>query len=152
VADEVRRLAGQAGDAAALTRQTVRSVVARVQSARDRLLRLSASSMAVRDAAQSAASGLDQVVDQAVTNHDWTRGISQSALDVRGLIDGIAKRGNDLAAGTEDVAAAAQEIAAAAEELNASTEEIAASATRLAEASVRLTGEIGKFQLDGTAS
>jgi methyl-accepting chemotaxis protein len=149
VADEVRRLAGQAGDAAALTRQTVRSVVARVQSARDRLLRLGTSSMAVRDAAQSAAAGLDQVVDQAVTNHDWTRGISQSALDVRGLIDGIAKRGTDLAAGTEDVAAAAQEIAAAAEELNASTEEIAASATRLAEASVRLTGEIGKFQLDG---
>jgi methyl-accepting chemotaxis protein len=114
VADEVRRLAGQAGDAAASTRQTVRSVVGRVQSARDRLLRLSASSMAVRDAAQSAASGLDQVVDQAVTNHDWTRGISHSAQDVRGLIEGIAKRGTDLAAGTEDVAAAAQEIAAAA--------------------------------------
>ena len=151
VADEVRRLAGQAGDAAALTRQTVRSVVARVQSARDRLLRLGTSSMAVRDAAQSAAAGLDQVVDQAVTNHDWTRGISMSAQDVRGLIEGIAKRGTDLAAGTEDVAAAAQEIAAAAEELNASTEEIAASATRLAEASVRLTGEIGKFQLDGKA-
>jgi methyl-accepting chemotaxis protein len=149
VADEVRRLAGQAGDAAASTRVTVRSVVGRVQSARDRLLRLSASSSAVRDAAQSAASGLDQVVDQAVTNHDWTRGISHSAQDVRGLIEGIAKRGTDLAAGTEDVAAAAQEIAAAAEELNASTEEIAASATRLAEASVKLTGEIGKFQLDG---
>jgi len=149
VADEVRRLAGQAGDAAALTRQTVRSVVGRVQSARDRLLRLGASSMAVRDAAQSAAAGLDQVVDQAVTNHDWTREISHSAQDVRGLIEGIAKRGTDLAAGTEDVAAAAEEIAAAAEQLNASTEEIAASATRLADASVRLTGEIGKFQLDG---
>jgi methyl-accepting chemotaxis protein len=105
--------------------------------------------MAVRDAAQSAASGLDQVVDQAVANHDWTREISHSAQDVRGLIEGIAKRGTDLAAGTEDVAAAAEEIAAAAEQLNASTGEIAASATRLAEASVRLTGEIGKFQLDG---
>lgn len=151
VADEVRRLAGQAGDAAALTRQTVRSVVGRVQSARERLLRLGASSLVVRDAAQSAASGLDQVVDQAVTSHDWTRGISHSAQDVRGLIEGIAKRGTDLAAGTEDVAAAAEEIAAAAEQLNASTEEIAASATRLAEASARLTGEIGKFQLDGRA-
>ena len=76
------------------------------KDARDRLLRLSASSMAVRDAAQLVASGLDQVVDQAVTNHDWTRGISHSAQDVRGLIEGIAKRGTDLAAGTEDVAAA----------------------------------------------
>ena len=125
--------------------------MARVQSARDRLLRLGTSSMAVRDAAQAVASGLDQVVDQAVTNHDWTRSISL-AQDVRGLVEGIAKRGTDLAAGTEDVAAAAQENRGRGQELNASTEEIAASATRLAEASVRFTGEIGKFQLDGKAN
>ncbi len=147
VSDEVRRLAGQAGQAAASTRTTVQSVVARVQLARDRLLRLGESSLAARAAAQAAAAGLDQVVDQAVTNHDWTRGISHSAQDVRGLIEAIAKRSADLAGGTEDVAAAAEQIAAAAQELNASTEEIAASATRLAEASVRLTGEVGKFQL-----
>ncbi|HEX9892566.1 MAG TPA: methyl-accepting chemotaxis protein [Gemmatimonadales bacterium] len=147
VADEVRRLAGQAGEAAAHTRSTMQSVVHRVQTARERLLRLGQSSLVARDAAQSAASGLDQVVDQAVTNHDWTRGISLSSQDVRGLIESIATRSTDLAAGTEDVAAAAQQIAAAAEELNASTEEIAASATRLAEASVRLTGEVGKFKL-----
>lgn len=149
VADEVRRLAGQAGEAAAQTRRTVQSVVARVQSARERLLRLGGSSLAARNAAQSAAAGLDQVVDQAVANHDWTRGISHAATDVRGLIEGIATRSTDLSAGTEDVAAAAEQIAAAAEELNASTEEIAASATRLAEASVRLTGEVGKFTLGG---
>lgn len=147
VADEVRRLAGQAGDAAAHTRTTMESVVVRLQTARERLLRLGETSLVARDAAQSAAAGLDQVVDQAVTNHDWTRGISLSSQDVRGLIESIATRSTDLAAGTEDVAAAAQQIAAAAQELNASTEEIAASATRLAEASVRLTGEVGKFKL-----
>ena len=147
VADEVRRLAGQAGEAAAHTRATMQSIVHRLQTARERLLRLGESSLVARDAAQSAAAGLDQVVDQAVTNHDWTRGISLSSQDVRGLIESIATRSTDLAAGTEDVAAAAQQIAAAAEELNASTEEIAASATRLAEASVRLTGEVGKFKL-----
>jgi methyl-accepting chemotaxis protein len=122
-------------------------VVERVQMARERLLRLGQSSLVARDAANAAAAGLDQVVDQAVTNHDWTRGISLSAQDVRVLIESIATRSTDLSAGTEDVAAAAQQIAAAAQELNASTEEIAASATRLAEASVRLTGEVGKFRL-----
>jgi methyl-accepting chemotaxis protein len=147
VADEVRRLAGQAGEAARQSRSTMESVVARLQGARERLLRLGESSLVARDAAQSAAAGLDQVVDEAVANHDWTRGISLSAQDVRQLIESIATRSTDLSVGTQDVAAAAQEIAAAAQELNASTEEIAASATRLAEASVRLTGEVGKFKL-----
>ncbi|HET9514831.1 MAG TPA: methyl-accepting chemotaxis protein [Gemmatimonadales bacterium] len=147
VADEVRRLAGQAGEAARQSRSTMENVVARLQGARERLLRLGESSLVARDAAQAAAAGLDQVVDEAVANHDWTRGISLSAQDVRQLIESIATRSTDLSAGTEDVAAAAQEIAAAAQELNASTEEIAASATRLAEASVRLTGEVGKFKL-----
>jgi methyl-accepting chemotaxis protein len=91
--------------------------------------------------------GLDQVTEQATANDEWTRGVSTSAQDVRGLIEGIVSRTTELAGGTEDVAAAAEEIAAAAEQLNASTEEIAASATRLAEASVRLTGEVRKFEV-----
>ena len=147
VADEVRRLASQAGNAAASTRDTVRSVVARVESARDRLLRLGKGGLTARDAAQAAAQGLGLVAEQAAENDAWTRGISQSADDVRQLIEGIAHRSTDLSGGTEDVAAAAQEIAAAAQELNASTEEIAASATRLAEASVKLTGAVGNFRL-----
>jgi methyl-accepting chemotaxis protein len=147
VADEVRRLASQAGQSASETRDTVRSVVARVEGAHDRLLRLGKGGLAAREAAQAAAQGLDLVVEQATANDSWTKGISQSADDVRHLIDGIARRSSDLSGGTEEVAAAAEEIAAAAEELNASTEEIAASATRLAEASVRLTGAVGNFQL-----
>jgi len=147
VADEVRRLASQAGNAAASTRDTVRSVVARVEGARDRLLRLGKGGLTARDAAQAAAQGLGLVAEQAAENDAWTRGISRSADDVRQLIEGIARRSTDLSGGTEDVAAAAQEIAAAAQELNASTEEIAASATRLAEASVRLTGAVGNFRL-----
>lgn len=147
VADEVRRLAGQAGQAAASTRDTVRSVVARVRGARARLLRLGEGGLAARDATRTAVEGLDQVAQQATAADDWTRGISRSADDVRVLIDAIARRTSEMAAGTEDVAAAAEEIAAAAEQLNASTEEIAASASRLADASVRLTEAVGSFRL-----
>ena len=147
VADEVRRLAGQAGQAAASTRDTVRSTVARVRGARERLLRLGDGGRSARDATRTAIEGLDQVSQQAGAADDWTRGISRSADDVRVLIDAIARRTTEMSAGTEDVAAAAEEIAAAAEQLNASTEEIAASASRLAEASVRLAEAVGTFRL-----
>jgi hypothetical protein len=72
---------------------------------------------------------------------------SDSASEVRGLIEGIAGRMREVSAGTEDYAAAAEEIAAAAQQLNASTEEISSSATHLADAAERLTGAVGGFKL-----
>lgn len=147
IADEVRRLAGEAGQAAATTRDTVQRVAARLRGARDRLLRLGEGGLAARQATQTAMEGLEQVSREAVAADEWTRGISRSADEVRQLIDAIARRTTEMTAGTEDVAAAAQEIAAAAEQLNAGTEEISASATRLADASVRLTEAAGGFRL-----
>ena len=147
VAEEVRKLANQAAQAATSTSQTVQGVLARVQTARERLLRLGQGGMAARDAAHSAAEGLLHVANDAEENDQWTRRISQSADQVRGLIEGIAGRMKEVSAGTEDYAAAAEEIAAAAEELNASTEEISSSAGHLAEAAEKLTGAVGGFRL-----
>ena len=114
---------------------------------RERLLRLGAGGMAARDAAHAAADGLRNVAADAEANDEWTRRISGSAAEVRGLIEGIAGRMREVSAGTEDYAAAAQQIAAAAEELNASTEEISSSANHLADAAERLTGAVGGFRL-----
>jgi methyl-accepting chemotaxis protein len=145
VAEEVRKLAGQAARAATSTSDTVQSVVAQVQTARDRLLRLGRGGTAAREAAHSAAEGLMNVATDAEANDEWTRRISTSAGEVRGLIEGIAGRMREVTAGTEDYAAAAQQIAAAAQQLNASTEEISSSAGHLAEAAERLTGAVGGF-------
>ncbi len=147
VAEEVRKLAAQAARSATTTSDTVRSVLERVGTARERLLRLGQGGMAARDAAHAAAEGLRNVAADAEANDEWTRRISTSADEVRGLIEGIAGRMREVSAGTEDYAAAAQEIAAAAEELNASTEEISSSAGHLAEAAERLTGAVGGFRL-----
>jgi methyl-accepting chemotaxis protein len=147
VAEEVRKLAGQAAQAAASTSTTVQTVLERVQSARERLLRLGQGGVAARDAAHAAAEGLMNVAAEADENDQWTRRISTSADEVRGLIEGIAGRMREVSAGTEDYAAAAQEIAAAAQELNASTEEISSSAGHLAEAAEKLTGAVGGFRL-----
>ncbi len=147
VAEEVRKLAGQAAQAATSTSETVQSVLSRVQTARERLLRLAQGGIVARDAARAAAEGLKTVADDADANDQWTQAISASADDVRILIDGIAGRMKEVSAGTEEYAAAAQQIAAAAEELNASTEEIASSAGHLAEAAERLTSAVGGFRV-----
>ncbi len=147
VAEEVRKLAGQAARSATSTSETVQAVLARVGTARERMIRLGRGGMAARDAAHAAADGLRNVAADAEANDEWTRRISESAGEVRGLIEGIAGRMREVSAGTEDYAAAAQQIAAAAEELNASTEEISSSAGHLADAAERLTGAVGGFRL-----
>jgi len=152
VADEVRKLAGQAARSASTTSDTVAIIVAQVQAARERLLRLGQGGLAARDAALQAMDGLQTVTEEAAANDAWTRGISRSADEVRTLVESIASRTRDISAATEDYAAAAQEIAAAAEELNASTEEIASGASQLADAAVRLTEAVGNFNLAGSTS
>ena len=147
VAEEVRKLASQAAQAATSTSETVQEVLTRVQGARERLIRLGEGGMAARDAAHAAAEGLGSVARDAEANDEWTRGISTSAGRVRELIEGIAGRMREVSAGTEDYAAAAEQIAAAAEELNASTSEISSSAAHLADAAERLTGAAGGFRL-----
>jgi methyl-accepting chemotaxis protein len=148
VAEEVRKLAGQAAQAATTTSETVQSVVAQVQTARERLIRLGLGGTAARDAAHEAAVGLMNVAADAEANDEWTRRISNSAGDVSGLIEGIVGRMREVSSGTEDYAAAAQQIAAAAQQLNASTEEISSSAGHLAQAADRLTGAVGGFRLE----
>jgi methyl-accepting chemotaxis protein len=147
VAEEVRKLAGQAARSAGSTSDTVQVVLQRVQTARERLIRLGQGGLAAKDAAHEAAAGLGNVATEAEANDEWTRRISASASEVRGLIEGIAGRMREVSAGTEDYAAAAEEIAAAAQQLNASTEEISTSASHLADAAERLTGAVGGFRL-----
>ncbi len=147
VAEEVRKLASQAAQAATSTSTTVQSVVAQVQTTRERLLRLGQGGTTAREAAHAAAVGLMNVAADAEANDEWTRRISTSASEVRGLIEGIAGRMREVSTGTEDYAAAAQQIAAAAQQLNASTEEISSSAGHLAQAADKLTGVVGGFKL-----
>lgn len=146
VAEEVRKLAQQAAQSAQQTSETMQEVLGRVQTARDRLIRLGQSGMAARDAANSAVTGLQDVAADAEANDEWSRRISSSAAEVRGLIEGIAGRMKEVSAGTEEYAAAAEEIAAASQELNASTQEISASAGHLAGAAERLTGAVAGWK------
>ena len=124
VAEEVRKLAGQAARSAGSTSETVQVVLDRVRTARERLLRLGQGGLAAKDAAHEAAAGLLNVAAGRRGQRRVDPPHLGSASEVRGLIEGIAGRMREVSAGTEDYAAAAEEIAAAAQQLNASTEEI----------------------------
>ena len=147
VADEVRKLASVAAAAAGDTADTVRGVLARVQTTRDRLVRLAEGGAAVREASQSAAQGLATVANEADANDAWSREIAQSAGELRKLVEEIANRLGTVAGQTDSLLASAEELAASGEEQSASTEEIASSANQLAEAADRLTGAVKSFRL-----
>jgi methyl-accepting chemotaxis protein len=149
VADEIRKLAGQAARSATLTAETVIEVQEQVDNARERLLKLAEGGMTARDAAHGAAEGLERLADQATASDKWSQNISKSADNVRTLVAGIADQLQEVSHGTEDVAAAAQQIAAAAQQLNASTEEVAGSASHLAGAAEKLTAAAGGFRVSG---
>ena len=147
VADEVRKLASVAAAAAGQTADTVRGVLARVQTTRDRLVRLAEGGTAVREASQTAAQGLATVAGEADANATWSREIAQSAGELRALVEEIANRLGTVAGQTDTLLASAEELAASGEEQSASTEEIASSANQLAEAADRLTGAVKSFRL-----
>ena len=109
VAEEVRKLAAQAARAATSTSDTVQTVLARVQTARERLIRLGQGGMAAKDAAHDAVEGLMNVAADAEANDKWTRRISASASGSTRVDRGAS--GTDarkMSAGTEDYAAAAR--------------------------------------------
>ncbi|HJS42816.1 MAG TPA: methyl-accepting chemotaxis protein [Gemmatimonadales bacterium] len=147
VADEVRKLASVAAAAASETSDTVRSVLARVQATRDRLVRLAEGGAAVREASQTAAQGLATVAGEADANDRWSREIAQSAGELKSLVEEIATRLESVATDTASLLASAQELAASGEQQSASTQEIASSANQLAEAADRLTGAVKTFRL-----
>jgi len=149
VADEIRKLAGQAAQSASATADTVRDVQEQVHRAQQRLVAMAEGGATARKAAHEAAEGLRHVAEEADATDSWTQAISRSAEEVRQLIAGIVQRMKEVSHGTEDVAAAAQEIAAAAQQLNASTEEVAGSASHLAGAADKLTAAVGGFRIDG---
>jgi methyl-accepting chemotaxis protein len=147
VADEVRKLASVAAGAATETADTVRNVLARVQTTRERLVRLAETGVQVRQATETAAEGLAAVAGEAEANDAWSQEISASAAEVRRLVDEIAARLAAVAMGTDGLLASAQEIAASSEQQSASTEEIASSANQLAEAADRLQGAVKTFRI-----
>jgi methyl-accepting chemotaxis protein len=151
VADEVRKLASQAAQAAQSTSDTVGRVLHGVQATRERLRRLAGESAAVREIADAAAHGLEDITGRAVENSAWADEIAAAAGEAKQLVEEITVGLRTVSENTEAAVAAIEQIAASAEQQSASTQEVASSAAHLAEASEHLNAGVSRFRLSDQA-
>jgi methyl-accepting chemotaxis protein len=140
VANEVRRLAQSAAEAAEHTHQLMQELIAQMESARETSVRSMTTVETVRAATAHGRQAFTQV-EVAVDEADqWVGTMASTAAAGYALAGEITAKLDSLTAGTQSFANAMQDVAAASEEQSASTQEIAAAATALVTAAEKATG------------
>ena len=138
VANEVRRLAATAAEAAEHTDALMKEVLGNMEAARESSARALAAVDSVHSATELGRSSFTQVETGVADAETWTTAIAESASAGSALAGEITERLDSLAAGTQSFANAMQDVAAASQEQSASTEQIAAAATHLTLAAERV--------------
>ncbi len=146
VANEVRRLAASAADAAERTATLMAGVQARVGDARGASSRTLAALGAVHEATTHGRGSLQQV-DQAVGEGErLTNSVAQSAGAGSALAGDIRQRVGQLEGLTQEFARAMQQVAVSSVEQHAVTREIAQAARHLTDAAGRVARASGAIQ------
>ncbi|MGH7655833.1 MAG: methyl-accepting chemotaxis protein, partial [Gemmatimonadaceae bacterium] len=138
VANEVRRLAATAAEAAEHTDALMKEVLGNMEAARESSARALAAVDSVHSATELGRSSFTQVETGVADAESWTTAIAESASAGSALAGEITERLDSLGAGTQAFANAMQDVAAASQEQSASTEEIAAAAAHLTLAAERV--------------
>ena len=150
VANEVRRLAAGAGEAAEKTEALVRDVLARVGESRDSTVRTVKAVESVFGATKQGLESFAQIESAVAENEEWMRAISRASAETHALIGEMTKRLDSVSRTTENFAASMEEVAASSEEQSASTAEIAHVARALALSADELSRIVATFQLGAT--
>jgi methyl-accepting chemotaxis protein len=146
VANEVRRLAATAADAAERTAALMAGVQANVGDARGASARTLEALGAVHDATNHGRGSLKQVDDAVAQADKATAAVAESAGEGSTLAADIRARVEALDALTQEFAKAMQQSAAASADQNAGTRDIAAAAKQLTEAAQRVSRAAGAFR------
>ena len=146
VANEVRRLAATAAEAAEHTDALMKQVLGNMEAARAASARALAAAESVHAATELGRSSFTQVETGVADAESWTTAIAESAGAGSALAGDINDRLDSLAGGTRSFANAMQDVAAASEEQSASTEQIAAAATQLSLAAARVAKAARAFR------
>jgi methyl-accepting chemotaxis protein len=147
VANEVRRLAATAADAAEHTDSLMKEVLGNMEAARESSARALSAVESVHTATEHGRSSFTEVEQGVAEAELWTTTIAESASAGSALAAEITERLDSLAAGTQSFANAMQDVAAASQEQSASTEQIAAAATHLGQAADRVSRAATSFRL-----
>jgi methyl-accepting chemotaxis protein len=146
VANEVRRLAATAAEAAGHTDALMNEMLGNMAEARESSARALTAVGSVLTATELGRSSFTQVEAGVAEAESWTTAIAASASAGSALAGDITERLDALAAGTQSFANAMQDVAAASEEQSASTEEIAAAAAHLSLAAGRVAKASRSFR------
>lgn len=146
VANEVRRLAASAADAAERTAVLMAGVQANISSARASGARTLETLGTVHDGAVHGRTSLGQVQDAVAEGERVTSSVAESAGASSSLAGEIRQRVAALEALTHEFARAMQQVAASSNEQNAAARDIAASAKQLTDAAARVTKAAGSFR------
>lgn len=148
LADEIRKLANQAGEAADHAQRTTDEVLGKLETARLAIDQTREATQAIGDVVDSMDEGFDSVNRAMDEAESWAKRV----VDVSGRVDEsvreTAERLRGVVAGFSDFAAAMEELAAGMEEQNASTEEIAAAVNALNASARELSDLAGVFNLE----
>ncbi len=151
LAEEIRKLASQAGEAADRVQETTDTVLGGLESARQAVGETRAATHAIGSVVESVDESFDAVTQAMSDAEDWAERVAQVSSDVEGSMRATAEQLSEVVAGFTDFAAAMEQLAAGMEEQNASTEEIAAAVSALSAAANELVGLADVFTLDELA-
>lgn len=146
VANEVRRLAATAAEAAERTDALMKEVLGNMEAARESSARAMSAVESVHTATEHGRSSFTQVEAGVADAESWTTAIAESASAGSALAGEITERLDSLTAGTQSFANAMQDVAAASEQQSASTEQIAAAAAHLTIAAERVAKASRSFR------
>lgn len=150
VANEVRRLAQSAADAAEKTDQLMQGLIAQMEMARDASARSLTAVETVRTATSHGRQAFTQVEVAVAAADEWVGTMASTANAGNALATEITAKLDSLSAGTQNFANAMHDVAAASQEQSASTQEIAAAANALVAAAEKVSGaarQIGGKQM-----
>ena len=151
LAQEIRKLASQAGQAADRAEDATNTVLGQLEGARQAVEETRAATQAIGVVVESLDKSFDQVARATGETEGWADRVAAVSTDVENSVRGTADLLSAVAGGFSDFAAAMEELAAGMEEQNASTEEIAAAVNALNTSAWELAGIADVFIIDFAA-
>lgn len=149
LADEIRKLAMQAGGAADRARETTDGVLAQLESTREAIAESREATGAIGKVFESMEEGFDEVTRSMTDAERWAARVAEVSTEVDSSVQEMARRLSEVSGGVSEFAAAMEELAAGMEEQSASTEEIAAAVSALNASAVQLAGLTETFSVQG---
>jgi len=146
VANEVRRLAANASEAAEQTGGLIQGILTRMEDARGASARALDRVQTVREATEHGRQSFSQVEEAVREADEWTEAMASSATAGEQLVGELQQRLSAMNTGTQAFVNAMQDVAAASQEQSASTEEIAAAAAELSRSAAQLERAASAFK------